>query len=174
MKVSQSCLTLCDPATHTVHGILQARILEWVAFPSSRDIPNPGIEPKSPTLQADSLPAEPQGKPQNTGVGSQSLLQGIFPTQGSNPCLPHCRQILYQLSHKGSPKISEWVAYPFSSSKSERERQIPYDITYMQNLKEGTKETVKQTHRRRDQTCGCQGSAGRGGLGWELGLAGAS
>ena len=52
---------------------------------------------------------------QNTGVGSLSLLQGIFPTQGSNPGLPHCRWILYQLSHKGSPRILEWVAYPFSS-----------------------------------------------------------
>ena len=52
---------------------------------------------------------------QNTGVGSLSLLQGIFPTQGLNPGLPHCRQILYQLSHKGSPRIPEWVAYPFSS-----------------------------------------------------------
>ena len=40
---------------------------------------------------------------QNTGVGNLSLLQGIFPTQGLNPCLPHCRRILYQLSHKGSP-----------------------------------------------------------------------
>jgi len=47
---------------------------------------------------------------QNTGVGSLSLLQGIFPTQGSNPGLPHCRWILYQLSHKGSPRILEWVA----------------------------------------------------------------
>ena len=46
----------------------------------------------------------------NTGVGSLSLLQGIFPTQGSNPGLLHCRQILYQLSHKGSPRILEWVA----------------------------------------------------------------
>ena len=46
-----------------VHGILQARILEWVAFPFFRDLPNPGIEPRSPVLQADSLPAEPQGKP---------------------------------------------------------------------------------------------------------------
>ena len=52
---------------------------------------------------------------QNTEVGSFSLLQGIFPTQGSNQGLPHCKQILYQLSHKGSPKILEWVAYPFSS-----------------------------------------------------------
>ena len=48
---------------YTVHGILQARILEWVAFPFSRDLPNPGIKPRSPTLHAESLPAEPQGKP---------------------------------------------------------------------------------------------------------------
>ena len=55
---------------------------------------------------------------QNTGGGNPSLLQGIFPTQGSNPGLPHCRRILYQLSHKGSPRILEWVAYPFSSRSS--------------------------------------------------------
>ena len=55
---------------------------------------------------------------QNTGVGSLSLLQGIFPTQGSNPGLPHCRWIFYQLSHKGSPKILERVAYPFSRGSS--------------------------------------------------------
>ena len=55
---------------------------------------------------------------QNTGVGSLSLLQGIFPTQESNPGLLHCRWILYQLSHKGSPRILEWVAYPFSSGSS--------------------------------------------------------
>ena len=51
---------------------------------------------------------------QNTGMGSLSLLQGIFPTQGSNPGLSHCGQILYQLSHKATPRILEWVAYPFS------------------------------------------------------------
>ena len=51
---------------------------------------------------------------QNTGVSSFSLLQGIFPTQGSNPVLPHCRRLLYQLRHKGSPRVLEWVAYPFS------------------------------------------------------------
>ena len=49
--------------TYTVHGILQARILEWIAFPFSRGSSNPGIEPRSPTLQADSLPAELSGKP---------------------------------------------------------------------------------------------------------------
>ena len=51
----------------------------------------------------------------NTGVGSLFLLQGIFSTQGLNAGLLHCRQILYQLSHKGSPRILEWIAYPFSS-----------------------------------------------------------
>ena len=54
----------------------------------------------------------------NTGMGCHALLQGIFPTQGSNPGLPHCRWILYQLSHKGSPRILEWVAYPFSPGSS--------------------------------------------------------
>ena len=63
VKVAQSCPTLYDPMDYTVYGILQVRILEWVAFP--------------------------------------------FPTQGSNPGLPHCRQILYKLSHKGSPRILE-------------------------------------------------------------------
>ena len=55
---------------------------------------------------------------QNTGVGSLCLLQGIFPTQGSNPGLSHCRQILSQLGHKGGPRILEWVAYPFSRGSS--------------------------------------------------------
>ena len=52
------------------------------------------------------------------GVGRLSLLQGIFPAQGSNPRLLHCRHIVYQLNHKGSPRILEWVAYPFSSGSS--------------------------------------------------------
>ena len=71
VKVAQLCPTLCNPLDYTGHGILQARILEWVAIPFS---------------------------------------MGIIPTQGLNPGLPHCRQILYQLSHKGSPRILEWVA----------------------------------------------------------------
>ena len=77
VKVTQSCLTLCDP-TDWVHGILH-----------------------------------------NIRVGSLSLLQGIIPTQGSNPGLPHCRPLLYQLSPKGSPRILEWVAYHFSSRSSQ-------------------------------------------------------
>ena len=71
-------------------------------FPSPGDLPNPGIESRSPTLQADSLPAEPQGKPKKTGVGSLSLLRGIFLPQKLNLGLLHCRQILYQLSYQGS------------------------------------------------------------------------
>ena len=63
------------------------------------NIPNPGIKPRSPVLQADSLPAEPQGKPKNTGVGSLSLLQQIFPTQESKQGLLHYQQILYQMSY---------------------------------------------------------------------------
>ena len=54
----------------------------------------------------------------NTGMGCHALLQRIFPTQGSNPCLPHCRWILYQLSYQGSPRILEWVACPSSRGSS--------------------------------------------------------
>ena len=81
---------------YTVHGILQARIQP---IPSPRDLPNPGIEPRSLSLQVDSLPADPQWKPKNTGVGSLSLLQQIFLTQESNRSLLQCRRILYQLSY---------------------------------------------------------------------------
>ena len=84
VKIAQLCPTLCDLMDYTVHGILQARILEWVAFPFSR---------------------------------------GIFLTQGLNPGVPHCREILSQLSHKGSPRILEWVAYPFSSGYSRARNQ---------------------------------------------------
>ena len=62
VKVTQSCLTLCDPMDYTVHQIFQARILKWVAFPVSRGSLNPGIKPMSRALQVDCLPAEPQGK----------------------------------------------------------------------------------------------------------------
>ena len=74
-------------------------------FPSPGDRLNPGIKPRSPALQAYSLPAEPQGKPKNTGVGSLSLLQQIFLTQELNWGLLHCRWILYQLSYQRSPDI---------------------------------------------------------------------
>ena len=59
----------------------------------------------------------------NTRVGCHALLQGIFPTQGSNPGLPHCRYILYCPSHQGSPRILEWIAYPFSRGSSQSRDQ---------------------------------------------------
>ena len=80
-------------------------------------------EGESHSVMSDSL--QPQGlyspwnsPGQNTGMGSLSLLQGIFPSQRSNLGLLYCRRFLYQLSHKGSPRILEWVAYPFSSGSS--------------------------------------------------------
>ena len=80
---------------YIVQRILQARILEWVEgrFPSPGDLLEPGMEPRSPTLQVDSLLAEPQGKPKNTKVGSLTLLQQIFLTQESNQVLLHYRWI---------------------------------------------------------------------------------
>ena len=79
-------------------------------------------ESESCSVVSDSLPPHglysPWNSPgQNTGVGSRSLLQGIFPTR-LNPGLPHCRWILYQLSHQGSPRIREWVVCPFSTGSS--------------------------------------------------------
>ena len=81
-------------------------------FLSPGDLPNPGIKPRSPAMQSDSLPDEPQGKPKNTGVGSLSLLQGIFLTQESNWGLLHCGQILHQLSYRGSPENVKTLEKP--------------------------------------------------------------
>ena len=97
VKVAQSCPTLCDPMDYTVQGILQARILEWVAFPSPGDLPNPGMNP---------------GLPHCGGILHQLSHQrslrilewaafpspGDLPNPGMNPGLLHCRQVLHQLS----------------------------------------------------------------------------
>ena len=81
------------------------------------------MELRSPTLQADSLPAEPQRKPKNSGVGSLSLLQWIIPTQESNPGLLHCRWILYQLSYQESPaNLSKLLYSSVSGSVRGREQ----------------------------------------------------
>ena len=74
VKVAQPCPTLCNPMDcsppgSSIHGILKARILEWIAVLFSQDLPNPGIELRSPALQADSLPSEPPRMPENTRVG---------------------------------------------------------------------------------------------------------
>ena len=89
-------MSLWDLMDYTVHGILQARILEWEDFPFFRG----SSQSRSPTLQVDSLPAEPHGKPKNNGVCSLSLLQWISLTQESTLGLQQCRKILYQLSYQ--------------------------------------------------------------------------
>ena len=134
----------------SVHRISHPKILEWVAISFSRvpSQPRDG-NPCLPHWQGDFfLPLshlglnivvlkaaqlcptlyDPVDCPwnslgQNTGVGRLSLLQGIFPTQGLSPGLLHGRRILYQLSHKGSPRTLKWVAYPFSRGSSRPRNQ---------------------------------------------------
>ena len=120
MKVSQSCPG--NPKDYTVHGILQARILESVAYLFSRGSSQPRdgtqvlhIAGGSPTSQVDSLLVGPQGKPKKTGVGSLSLLQGIFRTLELNQGLLHCKQILYQLSYERNLIFLEWFSNLFST-----------------------------------------------------------
>ena len=73
--------------------------------------------PMDCSLPGSSVHGDSPGK--DTGVGCHALLQGIFPTQGSNPGLLHCRQILYHLSHQGGPRILEWIAMPSSRGSSQ-------------------------------------------------------
>jgi len=114
VKVSQSCLTLCHPVDYIVHGILQARILEWVAVPFSRGSSQPRDQTQVSCIAGGFFTSWASRKPKNTGVGSLSLLQGIFPTQESNRGLLHCRWILYQLSYLGSLKLSsKWLELPW-------------------------------------------------------------
>ena len=103
-SVVSNSVTSCTIACQAPLSMEFSRPEYWSGLPClpPGDLPNPGIEPRSPALQADCLPSESAGKPKNTGVGSHALLQGIFPTQRLNLGLLHCRQILYHLSHQGS------------------------------------------------------------------------
>ena len=94
-KVSLSCPTLCHPMDYKVHGILQVRILEWVAFPFSRVSSQHRDWTQVSHIAGRFFTSWVPGKPKNTGVGSLSLLQWIFPTQESNRDLLDCRRILY-------------------------------------------------------------------------------
>ena len=88
VKAAQSCLTLCNPIGNTIHGVFQARILEWAAFPFSRGSSQPRDRTQVSRIAGrffkgkNAFPS--QAKPKNTGVGSLSLLQQIFPTQELN------------------------------------------------------------------------------------------
>ena len=114
----------CSPPGSPVHEILQARIPEWVAISFSGGSSPPrnrtwGLWHCEKWKWKSFSRVWLFAAPWTIGVGNLSLLQGIFPTQGSNPGLPYCRRILYKLSHKGSPRILEWVAYPFSRGSSQ-------------------------------------------------------
>ena len=100
-SVAQLCPTLYDPMD-CPWAFSRQEYCSGLPCPPPGDLPNPRIEPTSPAFQVDSLPSEPPGKPMNTGMGSLSLLQGIFPKE-LNQGLLHCRWILYRLSYQGSP-----------------------------------------------------------------------
>ena len=99
---AQSRLTLGN----TMNCVEFSRQEYWSGLPCPPpvDLPNPGIESRSPVLQTDSLSSQSPRKLKNTVVGSPSLLQGNFLKQESNLGLLHCRWILYQLSYQGSPQ----------------------------------------------------------------------
>ena len=108
-EVAQSCPTFCDPMDSSqpgssVHGIFQARILEWVTISFSRGSPWPRDRTRVSCIVGRCF----------TVWATHLLLQGIFPTQGLNPGLSHCRQILYQLSHRGKPAEGKANANPQS------------------------------------------------------------
>ena len=94
------------------------RAVLWLAAQSCPILCNPNPMDCSPlgSPQGSSVHGDSPGK--NTEVGCHALLQGIFPTQGLNPGLLDCREILYCLSHQGNPRILEWVTYPFSRGSS--------------------------------------------------------
>ena len=92
---------------------------DWLVLISKLVKVNESHSVMSNSLRPNGLYSPWNSPGQNTGVGNLSLLQGIFPTQRLNPGVRHCRQILYQLSYKGGPRILEWVAYPFSRGSSQ-------------------------------------------------------
>ena len=106
-----------QPHGLTIQSMEFSRPAYWSGepFPSSEDLPNPGTKPRSPAWQVDSLPTEPQGRPKNTGVGSLSLLQRIFPTQELNQDLLTCRRILYQLSYLNKIHPNNQSLYKYDS-----------------------------------------------------------
>ena len=103
-------VTQSYPTTIESMGFSRPEHWSGQPFPSPGDLPNPGIEPRSPTLQTDSLPAEPPGQPKNTGMGGLSLPQQMFLTQESNRGLLHYRWILHQLSYQGTTSAIHFMS----------------------------------------------------------------
>ena len=103
VKVAQLCPTLCDPMNYTVRGILQARSLEWVAFPFSRGSSQPRDWTQVSLIAGRFFTSWATREDQEYWSGQPIPSPGDLSAQESNPGLPHCRRILYQLGHKGSP-----------------------------------------------------------------------
>ena len=116
MKVIQSCPTLCDPMDYTVHGILQARILEWVAFPFCRGSSWPRDRTQVSRIAVDSLPAKPQGKPKNTGVDCLSLRPADLPNPGIEPGYPALQADSLPTELSGKPTLTSTPCKNFFSS----------------------------------------------------------
>ena len=117
MKVIQLCPTLCGPMDYTIHGTLQARILEWVAFPFSRGSSQPRDRTQISCIAGGFFTSWATREAQEyLRVSSLSLLQWIFLTQESNWGLLYCRWILYQLSYEGSPSLESWLLNIYSES----------------------------------------------------------
>ena len=166
MKVTQSCPTLCDPMDYIAHGILQAIILEWVAFSFSRGSSKPRIEPRSPALQVDSSPAEPQESGsvsrsvvpdslwprglqptkllcpwdfpgKDTGVGSHFLLQGILPIHVSYTA---GRFFTYWATRKPIREAQKWIASgnsPYDTESSTHALRQPGEVGGEREVQEG-------------------------------------
>ena len=109
VKVTQMCPTLCDPMDYPVHGILQAKILEWGAFPFSGGSCRPGTELRSPTLQADSLPAEPQGKPDPLWLGSIMCWANRVPLIHMFACSSPSLHSLQMLPYLKTRSLKRWA-----------------------------------------------------------------
>ena len=120
MKVAQSCLTLCNHWNSPGQEY-------WIGyhFSSPGNLPNPEIEPMSPALQVGSLPAEPQMKAKNTGVGSLFLLQWIFLTQELNQGLLHCRCIFFFLPTEPSGELN-YILLSYKKIKNEKKQSVPH------------------------------------------------
>jgi len=146
-SVAQSCPTLCDPMNRSTPGLpVHHQLPEFTQTHVHRV--SDAIQPSHPLSSPSPLAPNPsQHVPnslrphelyspwnslcQNTGVGSLSLLRGIFPTQGSNPGLPHCSRILYQLRHKGGPTDRQGGKYRVG----EEEERVGGGICYYLSLK---------------------------------------
>ena len=104
-KLKEPWQTKMNNTCVLIHSVMSNSVMPWTACQAPLFC-----------LQGSSVHWDSPGR--NTGVGCHAFLQGIFPTQGSNPGLLHCRQILYCLSHKGSPRKLHWVDYTFSRGSS--------------------------------------------------------